>query len=137
MADNIQAKANTGSGVEVLAADDIGGVLYPRTKLVIDGKGRESSVERAESSRLREEARRNAVERAWQSVFEKPGVEAPPEKPSARQKDRVVAVAMRELDVSGLQASARELKRLINEYAIERHRQKQQRDAMILLLMSA
>jgi hypothetical protein len=104
---------------------------------VIDGKGRGSSVERAESSRLREEARRNAVERAWQSVFEKPGVEAPPEKPSARQKDRVVAVAMRELDVSGLQASARELKRLIDAYAIERHRQKQHRDAMIILLMSA
>lgn len=39
MADNIQAKANTGAGVEVLAADDIGGVLYPRTKLVIGADG--------------------------------------------------------------------------------------------------
>jgi hypothetical protein len=39
MADNITAKANTGSGVEVLAADDIGGVLYPRTKLVIGADG--------------------------------------------------------------------------------------------------
>jgi hypothetical protein len=39
MADNITAKANTGSGTEVLAADDIGGVLYPRSKIVIGADG--------------------------------------------------------------------------------------------------
>jgi len=39
MADNITAKANTGSGVEVLAADDIGGVLYPRTKIALGADG--------------------------------------------------------------------------------------------------
>lgn len=31
MADNLIAKANTGTGTEVLAAKDIGGVLFPRT----------------------------------------------------------------------------------------------------------
>lgn len=42
MADNIQAKANTGSGTEVLAAKDIGGVLYPRS-IVVDSAGNETA----------------------------------------------------------------------------------------------
>lgn len=33
MADNITALANTGSGTDVFATDDIGGVNYPRTKV--------------------------------------------------------------------------------------------------------
>lgn len=33
MTDGITAKANTGAGTEVLAADDIGGVFYPRAKI--------------------------------------------------------------------------------------------------------
>ena len=33
MADNITALANTGSGTDVFATDDIGGVNYPRTKI--------------------------------------------------------------------------------------------------------
>jgi hypothetical protein len=39
MAGNITAKANTGSGVEVLAADDISGVLYPRSKITLGADG--------------------------------------------------------------------------------------------------
>jgi len=39
MPDYIVAKANTGEGVEQLACDDIGGVLFPRTKLVIGADG--------------------------------------------------------------------------------------------------
>jgi hypothetical protein len=39
MADNITAKANTGTGTEVLAADDISGVLYPRSKIVLGADG--------------------------------------------------------------------------------------------------
>lgn len=33
MADNLTAKANTGSGTDVLATDEIGGVHYPRAKI--------------------------------------------------------------------------------------------------------
>lgn len=33
MADNVTALANTGTGTDVFATDDIGGVNYPRTKL--------------------------------------------------------------------------------------------------------
>ena len=33
MADNVTALANTGSGTDVFATDDIGGVNYPRTKI--------------------------------------------------------------------------------------------------------
>jgi hypothetical protein len=33
MADNITALANTGTGTDVFATDDIGGVNYPRTKV--------------------------------------------------------------------------------------------------------
>ena len=39
MADNITALANTGTGTDVFATDDIGGVNYPRTKLVIGADG--------------------------------------------------------------------------------------------------
>lgn len=39
MADNITARANTGAGTDVIAADDIGGVLFPRSKLVIGADG--------------------------------------------------------------------------------------------------
>ena len=39
MADNLTAKANTGSGVEVLATDEIGGVHYPRTKIALGADG--------------------------------------------------------------------------------------------------
>lgn len=39
MADNLTAKANTGSGTEVIATDEIGGVHFPRTKLVIGADG--------------------------------------------------------------------------------------------------
>jgi hypothetical protein len=39
MADNITAKGNVGAGTEVIAADDISGVLYPRTKLVLGADG--------------------------------------------------------------------------------------------------
>jgi hypothetical protein len=39
MADNITALANTGSGTDILATDEIGGVHYPRSKVVfgVDG----------------------------------------------------------------------------------------------------
>jgi len=33
MADNVTALANTGTGTDVFATDDIGGVNYPRTKI--------------------------------------------------------------------------------------------------------
>ena len=33
MADNVTALANTGTGTDVFATDDIGGVNYPRTKV--------------------------------------------------------------------------------------------------------
>lgn len=39
MADNLTAKANTGSGTEVIATDEIGGVHFPRTKIVIGADG--------------------------------------------------------------------------------------------------
>jgi hypothetical protein len=39
LADNITALGNSGSGTDVLATDDIGGVHYPRTKLVIGADG--------------------------------------------------------------------------------------------------
>lgn len=39
MVDNITAKANTGAGTEVLAADDIGGVLFSRVKVVLGADG--------------------------------------------------------------------------------------------------
>lgn len=39
MADNLTAKANTGSGTDVLATDEIGGVHYPRTKISIGADG--------------------------------------------------------------------------------------------------
>lgn len=39
MADNLTALANTGSGTDVLATDEIGGVHFPRTKLVIGADG--------------------------------------------------------------------------------------------------
>lgn len=44
MADNITAKANTGTGTEVLAADDVSGVLYPRVKLSFGADGSASDV---------------------------------------------------------------------------------------------
>lgn len=39
MADNLTALANTGSGTDVLATDEIAGVHYPRTKIVIGADG--------------------------------------------------------------------------------------------------
>lgn len=39
MVDNITAKANVGDGTEVIATDEIGGVHFPRTKLVIGADG--------------------------------------------------------------------------------------------------
>lgn len=39
MADNVTAKANTGTGTEVLATDEIGGIHYPRSKIVIGADG--------------------------------------------------------------------------------------------------
>lgn len=39
MADNITAFGNTGTGTDVLATDEIGGVHYQRTKVVIGGDG--------------------------------------------------------------------------------------------------
>jgi len=39
MSDNITAQANTGTGTDVFATDDIGGVNYPRTKLTIGADG--------------------------------------------------------------------------------------------------
>lgn len=39
MADNFTARANVGVGTDVIAADDIGGVLYPRSKIVIGADG--------------------------------------------------------------------------------------------------
>jgi len=39
MADNITALANTGTGTDVFATDDIGGVNYPRTKVTIGADG--------------------------------------------------------------------------------------------------
>lgn len=46
MADNIVAKANEGAGTEVLAADDVGGVLYPRVKVSfgVDGAAVDASA---------------------------------------------------------------------------------------------
>ena len=39
MADNLMARGNAGSGTDVLATDEIAGVHYPRTKLVIGADG--------------------------------------------------------------------------------------------------
>lgn len=39
MADNITALGNTGAGTDVLATDDIGGVQYPRVKLIFGADG--------------------------------------------------------------------------------------------------
>ena len=39
MADNITALANTGSGTDVLATDEIAGVHYPRTKIILGDDG--------------------------------------------------------------------------------------------------
>ena len=39
MADNLTAKANTGSGTDVIATDEIGGVHFPRTKIVWGDNG--------------------------------------------------------------------------------------------------
>lgn len=39
MPDNITALANTGSGTDVLATDEIAGVHYPRTKIVVGNDG--------------------------------------------------------------------------------------------------
>lgn len=39
MADNITALANTGTGTDVLATDEIAGVHYPRTKIIIGADG--------------------------------------------------------------------------------------------------
>lgn len=44
MADNITARANTGTGTEVLAADDVSGVLYPRVKLSFGADGSAGDV---------------------------------------------------------------------------------------------
>jgi hypothetical protein len=44
MADNVTALANTGTGTDVFATDDIGGVNYPRTKV---GFGVDGSYEDA------------------------------------------------------------------------------------------
>lgn len=44
MADNITALANTGSGTDVLATDDIGGVHYPRNKIGFGSDGDYSDV---------------------------------------------------------------------------------------------
>jgi hypothetical protein len=46
MADNITALANTGSGTDVFATDDIGGVNYPRTKVGfgVDGSYTDASA---------------------------------------------------------------------------------------------
>lgn len=39
MSDNITALANTGTGTDVFATDDIGGVNYLRTKVTIGADG--------------------------------------------------------------------------------------------------
>jgi hypothetical protein len=39
MADNLTARANTGAGTDVLAADEIGSVFFPRMKLVLGADG--------------------------------------------------------------------------------------------------
>jgi hypothetical protein len=46
MADNITALANTGTGTDVFATDDIGGVNYPRTKVGfgVDGSYEDASA---------------------------------------------------------------------------------------------
>lgn len=40
MADNIQAKANVGAGIEIIAADEVGGVFYPRSKMTLGDDGK-------------------------------------------------------------------------------------------------
>jgi hypothetical protein len=47
MADNITALANTGSGTDVLATDEIGGVHYPRSKVVFGADGVATDVSAA------------------------------------------------------------------------------------------
>jgi hypothetical protein len=46
MADNVTALANTGTGTDVFATDDIGGVNYPRTKVGfgVDGSYEDASA---------------------------------------------------------------------------------------------
>lgn len=39
MPDNITAKANTGLGTEILAADDVGGVFFARSKIALGADG--------------------------------------------------------------------------------------------------
>ena len=47
MADNITALANTGTGTDVLATDEIGGVHYPRSKVVFGADGEATDVSAA------------------------------------------------------------------------------------------
>lgn len=47
MADNITALANTGTGTDVFATDDIGGVHYPRSKVVFGADGEVTDVSAA------------------------------------------------------------------------------------------
>lgn len=47
MADNITALANTGTGTDVLATDEIGGVHYPRSKVVFGADGEAADVSEA------------------------------------------------------------------------------------------
>jgi hypothetical protein len=47
MADNITALANTGTGTDVFATDEIGGVNYPRTKVGFGDDGSYTDASRA------------------------------------------------------------------------------------------
>jgi hypothetical protein len=48
MADNLTALANTGTGTDVLATDEIGGVHYPRSKVVFGADGVATDVSAAD-----------------------------------------------------------------------------------------
>jgi hypothetical protein len=102
-----------------------------------DGKRKRDITEKARRHKAYESARKQSVENAWEKVFGSPGAKPQPLKPTPPQKDRIVSIARRELETAGLEASAKELRVLIDAYANEIKRKKRNRDAMIVLLMAA
>jgi hypothetical protein len=132
---------NAMSGSAAGTSTATGALTFVDNSVVIvidsDGKRKRDITEKARRHKAYESARKQSVENAWEKVFGSPGAKTLPLKPTPPQKDRIVSIARRELETAGLEASAKELRVLIDAYANEIKRRKRNRDAMIILLMSA
>lgn len=128
-ATGILAKPETETETPALFDDADGVISAPRKSY--DNK------QRTDEWRNTERERRQAVEEAWGRVFSEPSAAAEPEQPTKKQRKRLVELAFNQLDLAGIEASIDELQRLVEVYAAERKRKKQNREAMIVLLLAS